>query len=109
MYGFDNMQKASKENMDTMMETFGTFSKSVQAIAVEVADYQKKAFEDTTAAAEKLMGAKSLDKVLEVQSEYAKSTYEEMVSQATKMSELYMDLAKDTYKPFESMIPKAAK
>ncbi|MEM6615950.1 MAG: phasin family protein [Pseudomonadota bacterium] len=109
MYGFDNMQKASKENMDTMMETFGTFSKSVQAIAVEVADYQKKAFEDTTAAAEKMMGAKSLDKVLEVQSEYAKSTYEEMVSQATKMSELYMDLAKDTYKPFESMIPKAAK
>lgn len=109
MYAFENMQKSSKENMDTMMESFGTFSKGFQAIAVEMADYQKKAFEGTTAAAEKMMGAKSFDKVLEVQSDFAKTSYEDMVSQATKIGELYMDLAKDTYKPLEGMMPKAGK
>ena len=39
---------------------------SLQAIASEVADYSKEAFETTAAATEKLFGAKSLEKAIEV-------------------------------------------
>ena len=109
MAGVEQMQKASKENLDSMMETFGTFSKSMQAIAVEMADYSKKSFETNSAMMEKLMGAKSLDKAIEIQTDYAKTAYEGYVGQMTKMGELYADLAKDTYKPFEAMIAKAGK
>ena len=55
------------------MKSFGAVSKGFQAIAVEMADYSKKAFEESTAATEKLFGAKSLDKAFEVQSDYVKS------------------------------------
>ena len=48
------------------------------------------------------MGAKSVEKALEVQSEYFKSSYEGFVAEATKLGELFVDLAKETYKPFES-------
>ena len=69
-------------------------SKSWQAIAAEMADYSKKSFEQGTAATEKLLGAKSLDKAIEVQSEYVKSAYEGFVAEATKLGELYADLAR---------------
>ena len=46
---------------------------------------------------------------MEVQTEYAKSAYEGLVAQATKMGELYTDLAKEAYKPFEGMVPAATK
>ena len=103
---FDELQKLSKDNMDVAMKAFGATSKSVQAIAAEVADYSKKSFEDASAAAEKLLGAKSLEKAIEIQTDYAKSAYEGFVAGATRIGELYADLTKESYKPFEGFLGK---
>ena len=103
----EEMQQASKESMDLAMKSVGTVSKSAQAIIVEMTDYSKKAFEEGTAALEKLFGAKSFEKAIELQTEYAKSAYEGFVAEATKIGELYADMAKESYKPFESMMAKA--
>ena len=83
----DQMQKMSKDSMDMAMASFGTWTKNAQAIATEVADYSKKSFEGSAAAWEKLMGAKSLEKAMEVQSEYLKSSYEDFVAQSTKLGD----------------------
>ncbi len=104
---FDDLQQVSKEGMDSTLKSWGAMSKGAQAIAVEVADYSKKAFEDGTAALEKLFGVKSLDTAIEVQTEYAKTAYEGFVAEATKISELCADLAKESYKPFELLMAKA--
>jgi hypothetical protein len=104
---FEDLQQVGKENVDVALKSFGALSKSAQAIAVEVADYQKKAFEDGTATLEKLFGVKSFDKAIEVQTEYAKTAYEGFVTKATKIGEIYADFAKETYKPFEAMLAKA--
>jgi hypothetical protein len=98
---FDDVQKLNKDNLDIAMKSFGAVSKGLQAIAVEVADYSKKSFEDSSAAFEKLLGVKSLEKAIEIQSDYAKSAYEGFVAGATRIGELYADIAKETYKPFE--------
>ncbi len=104
----EDVQKLSKDNMDATMKSFGMLSKATQAIATEVADYSKKSFEDGTKVMEKLLGAKSIDKAIEIQTDYAKTAYEGFVAQATKIGELYADLAKETYKPFEAYVAKAA-
>jgi phasin family protein len=104
---FEDLQQVSKENADIAMKSFGAVSKSAQAIATEIAGYSKKSFEDSTAALEKLFGVKSLEKAIELQTEYAKSAYEGFVSEASKIGEMYADLAKESYKPFETMLAKA--
>jgi len=104
---FEDLQTVGKENVDATLKSFGALSKSGQAIAVELADYSKKAFQDGSAALEKLFGVKSLDKAIEVQTEYAKTAYEGFVAEATKLGGLYSDLAKETYKPFEGMFARA--
>jgi len=105
---FEDFQKLGKENVDTCMRQFGTVSKGWQAIATEVADYSKKSFEHGTATLESLLGAKSLEKAIEIQSDYVKTAYEGFVAQSSKLGELYTDLAKETYKPLEGMIAKVA-
>ena len=104
---FEDLQQVGKENVDTTLKSMGALSKSAQAIAVEMADYSKKAFEDGSAALEKLFGVKSFDKAIEVQTEYAKTAYEGFMAKASKIGEMYADLAKESYKPFESMMTKA--
>jgi hypothetical protein len=99
---FEDMQKLGKDNVDATMKSFGAMSKGSQAIAAEFADFSKKSFEDGTKVLEKMFGAKSLDKAIEIQTDYAKTAYEGFVAQATKIGELYSDLAKESYKPFEA-------
>ena len=99
--GFDDLQKFGKDGMDASMKFFNTLSKNGQAISVEMVDYTKRAFEDGTATTEKLVGAKSLEKVVEVQTEYVKSAYEGFIAQSTKLGELYADLAQQAYKSFD--------
>src|ERR1700676_4757698 len=105
---FDDMQKYGKENMDATMKAWGQVSKGVQAIAAEAADYSKKSFEHGSATLEKLLGAKSLDKAIEIQSDYVKTAYEGFCAQATKIGEPYTDLAKESYKPLEGIMAKVA-
>jgi phasin family protein len=104
----DPMQKFGKDNMDMAMATFGAWTKNAQAIATEFADYSKKSFEDSAAALEKLMGAKSLETAMAVQTEYLKSSYEDFVAESAKIGELYADLAKEAYKPFEGVPAKTS-
>lgn len=103
---FEEFQKLSKDNTELATKSLATFQKGAQAIAIEFADYSKKSFEEGSAAFEKLLGAKSLDKAIEVQTTYFKNAYEAFVAQATKLGELYGDVAKDAYKPFESSFAK---
>ena len=108
MKNMEDVQKMSKDSMDATMKSFGALSKASQAIATEVADYSKKSFEDSTKVMEKMFGAKSLDKAIEIQTDFAKTAYEGFVAQATKIGELYADLAKESYKPFETYAVKTA-
>ena len=103
---FDEIQKFGKDSVDAAIKALGAVSKSAQAIAVETVDYSKKAFEESTATIEKLFGAKSVEKAIEIQQDYLKSAYEGFVAQATKIGELYVDLAKEAYKPYEGYLSK---
>jgi phasin family protein len=104
---FDSLQKLGKDHMDATLKTLGTVSKGAQAIAVEVADYSKKSFEQSTATLEKLVGARTLEKALEIQTDYLKSSYETLVAQSSKLGEIYANLAKEAYKPYETLFAQA--
>ena len=102
----EDMQKYGKESMEMAMTSFGAWTKSAQAIMAEVADYSKKSVEGSAAAWEKLLAAKSMDRAMQVQSEFLRSSCEDFVAEATKLGELYVDFAKETYKPFEGAVAK---
>lgn len=106
MQAFEDFQKFGKDNLDLAVKAFGAQQKGVQAIATEVADYSKKAIEAGSATFEKLAGVKTLDKAIEIQSDYAKSAYEGYVAHATKVGELVTELAKEAFKPIETAFAK---
>jgi hypothetical protein len=102
----EDIQQYSKEHLETVTAAAHTLQGGVQAIATAYGDYAKKSFEDGKAFVEKLAGVKSLDKAIEVQTEYAKSAYETFVAESQKIAELYGDLARQSYKPLEGLVAK---
>ncbi|MCB5176754.1 MULTISPECIES: phasin family protein [Microvirga] len=105
---FEQIQKFGQGNLDAAMKAFGAFSTNAQAIATESAEFARKSFEHNTSTMEKLIGVRTLDKAIEIQTDYVKGAYDSLVSQSTKMGALYSALATEALKPFEGILNKKA-
>jgi hypothetical protein len=104
---YEDFSKYGKEFADNGLKSFASLSKGAQAIAAEAGEYTKRSFQAGSEAVENLFFAKSLEKAVEIQSDYAKQSYESFVTEATKLGDLYAELTKGAYKPFESTVAKA--
>lgn len=104
MNGFQDIQKLGQSNMDAGMKLFGEMTKNWQAIAAEMSDYSKRSFEDGTATFEKILGAKSVEQVVDLQAKFVKRSYDEYMHQMTKIGSMYAGLAKEAYRPMEKMM-----
>ena len=108
MFKVEDFQNYGKEQFENVVASATTVQNGLSAIATAYGDYSKKAYEDSKSFVEKLSGVKSLDKAFEAQSEYAKTAYETFVADSQKIAGLYGDLAKQVFKPFESLAAKFA-
>ena|SRR5215510_8280158 len=105
----EEFQRTSKDGFDASVRSLGEVSKGFQAIAATIVDYSKKNFEDSTRAFEQLIGAKSFEQAWEIQSQFAKRAFDAYVAQASKIGELYVDLARNAYQPVEQAAAKTAR
>ena len=76
---------------------------SIQTIANAYADYTMRSIEEGRSFVEKLVGVRSFDKAIEVQTEFARRVYANLVGESQKMCELYGELAKQTLRPWERL------
>jgi hypothetical protein len=107
-YG-EEFERVSKDGFDASVRALGEWNKGFQAIAATVADYSKRAFEDGTRAWEQLIGVKSVEQAWEIQSKYAKKAFDDYASHASKLSEMYVDMARNAYRPVGQATAKAAR
>ena len=104
---FEDFQSFTKQQVEAFTAASATWSKGWQELAAESTDYSKKAFAAGSAVLEELLGARSVESAIQIQSEYAKQTYEGFVAQAAKVSELYAKVASDALKPVTSAYANA--
>jgi hypothetical protein len=71
----------------------------LQTIATAYRDYTRKSFADAQSFVEKLSGARSIDKAMEVQTEFAKQAYETFMADSWRIRALYGELVRQTLKP----------
>jgi hypothetical protein len=95
-----------REQIDAAVASTNSFPSGFQAIATAYGDYTKKSFEDTRSFVEQLSGVKSIDKAIEIQTEFAKSTFDTFMSESQKIGALYRDLATESCKPFGGFLAR---
>jgi hypothetical protein len=103
----EEFQRVGKDGFNAAVGSFGEVNKGFQAIAAEVTAYSKKAFEEGTRAFEQLLGAKSFEQVIQIQSQYAKKACETYIAELSKLGEMYAGLTRKTYTSVEQAAAKA--
>jgi hypothetical protein len=102
----EEFQKAGKNNYEAMVRSYGELNKGFQAIAARWVEFSKRSFEDASRTWEQLLGTKSVEHAMEIQTNYAKRAYENWMSELSKIGELYSSTARDAYKPVEKAVSK---
>jgi len=99
--GFEDFQAMSKEGTEAVSASAAVWAKGFQTVATEVTENATKAFEGSSAAAEKAIAAKSVDKAFEIQTKFAKDSMEAYVNGLNRIGEIYAETARQAYKPLE--------
>jgi len=106
--GLQDFQSMSKDGFDTAVTAANAWTKGMQAIAAEVAEFSKSSFEENAKLVEKAAKVKTVEAAIEFQTAAAKSNFEGFVSQANKIGEMYVAVAKNAYAPIEKRSAKAS-
>ena len=101
----EDITKLGQAGLDNALKMWGEWAKGWQAVTAEMSDYTKRSFEDGTKTFEKLATARSIEQVMEIQSSYAKRCYDDYMQQMTRLGSMYAEMAKDSAKPFEQLMP----
>lgn len=100
----DEYQTLNKDGLDATLRSFGEANKGYQALVAEIADYSKKALDEGMRAWEQLLGVKSVEQAIQIQSQYAKNAYDGYVAEMSKLGQLYAQLMRNTYTPVEKVL-----
>ena len=67
----DQFQRAAEGGWQAAGRSITEVNRGFQALAAEMTEYSKKTFDDTIRTREQLIGVKSLEQLVEIQSQYA--------------------------------------
>lgn len=104
--GIEEFQRMGQFKFDMALHGMSQVNKGLHAIATEVTAFSKKSFEESTEALEKLLAADTVEQAMELQTSYARRAYDDYVAEVTKLGEMYVDLAKEAYKPVGVVLSK---
>jgi hypothetical protein len=77
-----------------------------QVIAMAYGNYTRKSLEQTKSFFDKLAGVRSLDKAIEIQTEFVKQACETFVTESLTIRELYSGLAKQNFQRLEGTVAR---
>jgi hypothetical protein len=82
---------------------------SMQTIMHAYANYSIRSFEESGSLVEKLIAARSFDQAIEVQTGFARQVYANFVAESQKICELYGELARQIFRPWERLAAKVTR
>jgi hypothetical protein len=94
-------QRTVESGFQTASKSFSEANKGFQALAAEMMEYSKAAFDDAMRTWGQLIGVRSLDQAMQIQSDYAKRAYDNHMAELSKVGEMCLSTMRDASKPVE--------
>lgn len=98
----------TKGNVEALVESGKIAAKGAEALTQDAAAFGKKSFEHASSTFKSLTTVKSPTELFQIQSEFAKTSFDNAVAEASKFSEAWMKLAGDMFQPLSSRYAVAA-
>jgi phasin family protein len=102
--GYEDIQGFSKENISALVEAGTIFAKGAEAISKQVMALTQSSMQSSVGAAKAMLGCKTLREAIDLQADYARSNFDAMVAEGTKLGEMSFKVANDAIAPIQARV-----
>jgi phasin family protein len=101
---YEQLVAFSKDTAEALLKAANTTGRGIETINSEVFSYSRHSVEESVAVTKAVLASKTLQEVLEIQSDYAKTAFETYVAEFTKVRDLAMSVAKAASEPVQARV-----
>lgn len=105
--GYDQFNTLAQGNYEAVTKSLGILSKGLESVSKAWADYTKVSVDSTMAFGKQVLGAKSLNEVVDLQNSFTKSAFDSFVAESTKISEMSVKTASEAIEPIKARVDEA--
>jgi phasin family protein len=102
--GYDQLAAFNKATVEALMQAANAASKGLEAINAEALAFSRQTIEESVAAAKAAIGTKSIQELIELQSDYTKQAFDSYFGEVTKIGDLMASITKEATEPLNSRV-----
>lgn len=105
--GYEDILQFNKDNLEALVNSANIVARGVQDLSETVVALAQESLEESVAAGKALVSAKTLREAIDLSSSLAKSNFDKLVAESTKLSQLSSKLAEEAIAPINSRVTAA--
>jgi phasin family protein len=105
---FEELNEFNKGNVEALVESSKVAAKVAEQLGQNAAETARKNFEQATAALKSIASAKTPTEFFQLQSDYARSAFDQLISETSRNSETMLKLAGEVFQPISNRFAVAA-
>ncbi len=105
--GYEDVILFNKENVDAVVKSSTIFVKGFQDVSKSIFALTQLSFEEGVAMSKTLLGAKTIQDVVEVQSALVKTSFDKAMLEGGKLSEMSIKVAEEAFAPINDRMSVA--
>jgi len=105
--GYDEVVRMNRKALDAVAQASGVFARTYDEMGRAVFAYTQALTDMSVSAGKALLGARTLGDVAEVQSAFARTSFDSLIAETTKLSELSLKAADEALEPLQEHLRAA--
>lgn len=97
--GYEELADLGRENFAAVLRANAALTEGLEAIGKEVVGYARTSLETAAETATALLAAKTFEDVVQLNTDFAKASFEQMIAGSSKLSELGVKVANEALAP----------
>ncbi len=100
--GYDEFAELNKANVDAVITSTNTVAKGFESISKELMGFMQASVESNVVVAKKVIGAKNLQEVVDLQSDFARTSFDSLLAESAKLTELSVQVTNKAIEPLQT-------
>ncbi len=101
---FEDVVGFQKENVEAFVASSTILTKGFETLSKEIAAFTQAQYEQSVATTKALFAVKSVKELVDLQTEFAKTSFDALVAEATKVSEAGIKVANEAAEPITARV-----
>lgn len=104
---YDDLAGFQKDNIDALMQSGNILARGFENLSKAVLAFTQTQVEQNVSAAKAMLGVKTLRELVDLQTEFARTSFDSVIAEATRVSEMSVKVTNEAMEPLSARVNAA--